>query len=94
MRALAGRGREEGKELRRLWKSSGGGISGGRASRRGRTNRRGTGTGGSGESLISGECATCSTGVDPKSRGLSGGGGWAGKRGYWGWREFVKPGKH
>ena len=77
MRVLAGRGRGEGRELRRFWKSSGG-----RASRRGRTNKRGTGTGGGGESSTSEECATYSTGVDPKSRGPSGGGGWAGKRGY------------
>ena len=82
MRAPAGRKRKEGRELRRLWKSSGGGISGGKASRRGRTNRRGTGTKKGGKSLILKEYATCSISVDPKNRGPSGGERWAGKRGY------------
>ena len=82
MRALAGRRRKEGRELRRLWKSSGGRISGGRASRRGRTNRRGTGIGGGGESSILEKYVIYFIGIDPKSRGSNGGGGWARKRGY------------
>ena len=75
MRALAGRGRKKEREFRRFWKFSGEKTSGGRASRRGRTNKRRTGTGGDGKSLTLGEYATYFISINSKNRGLSGGKG-------------------
>ena len=74
MRVLAGRGKKKRKKFRRIWKSSGRRTSGGKTSRRRRTNKRGTRIKKDGESLTSGEYAIYSIGINPKSRGLSGGG--------------------
>ena len=82
MRVLTERERGEGKELRKLWKSSGGGISGGRASRRRRINRKGTGIKRGGKSLTLKKYVIYFIDVNPKSRGLSGRGEWAGKKNY------------
>ena len=82
MRVPAGRGKGEGKEFRKFWKSSGEGISGGRASRKGRINRRKIGTRGGGESLTSEEYVTYFIDINPKSRSPNGGRGWARKKDY------------